>query len=76
MRDSIEVFIYIKSSEHSERVMSLLNNLGGVAGIVQAKLNPHIKQLLNIRYQPKQISSSSVNGLVQQQGFASTLVGM
>ena len=77
MKQSIvEVFIYIKPKEKLEILASMANKLDQFSGVVNATVNPYVKQLLSVKYDPAHTNGKALLSAVRQQGSDGVLVGI
>lgn len=74
--NTVGVFIYIQSNGEPKRISSMLAKVGRIAGVVNARINPNVSQLLDVEYEPQHISTRSIIDAVQQSGCKGALVGM
>ena len=54
----------------------MMDIVGQIAGVVKAKMNQHVKQLLSVEYDPAHVSSQAILYAIKQNGSTATLIGM
>ena len=71
-----DVLVYILSENKQEIVSGLAKKVGQLSGVVKATISPKMNQLMEVKYDPKSISSSALLSAVRDTGHSATLVGM
>jgi hypothetical protein len=74
--NTVDVYIYVKSQDDSGSDDNMVNNVANVAGVVKAKINHHVKQLLAVEYNPDHVSSQEILASIKQRGVNAALIGM
>lgn len=72
----VDVYIYVQSKDKPEIISNLLIKLGKIAGVEKAVINPRIKQLLAVKYNPGHVSAYTILSTVKQDGYKVSLVGL
>lgn len=71
-----DVLVYIQSNKNPESISGVASKLNQLTGVIQATISPKVKQLLTVKYDPKEISSGTVLNTVRNDGHIAMLVGM
>ena len=74
--DTIDLYIYVPSKKNNESTADIANIANHITGVVKAKVNQRVKQLMEVEYNPTNISSQAILAAVRQRGSTATLVGM
>ena len=74
--NTVDVFIYVQAKEKPEIVSNVLAKIAEIAGVVKASINPRVKHLLAIEYNPEYVSGRAILNIVRQSGCTASLVGM
>jgi hypothetical protein len=74
--NTVDVYVYVKSQDNSEGYDNMVNNIANVAGVIKAKVNHHVKQLLAVEYNPDHVSSQEILASIKQRGVNVALIGM
>jgi len=72
----VDVFIYVKPQFNRRSISQLANNLMNTVGVQSAGINPYVKQLLAIKYNPETVSAHELLNKAKRNGVQASLVGM
>jgi len=75
-KNNVDVFIYVQSNNHFDMVSSLATKISRLNGVVKADINPRVKRLLSIKYEPETVSAGAIVSAVKNDGHSASLVGM
>ena len=75
-KDSVDVYIYVPSKENNETTADIANIANHITGVIKAKVNQRVKQLMEVKYNPSDVSSQAILSAVRQRGNTATLIGM
>lgn len=73
---TVDVMIYIKRGTDYDQVDSVAKRLARTPGIIMTHVNPRIKRLINVTYDPDLLSSRMILQGVKQNTSMASLVGM
>lgn len=73
---SIDVYIYITSKEWFKFESEITGQLSQLAGVTNVSVNPKIRDLLMVRYEPDNISALKILSAFRKNGHSGSLVGM
>ena len=74
--DTVDLYIYVPSRENEKSTADIANIANHITGVVNAKVNRNVKQLMAVEYEPAHVSSQSILATVRQDGNTAALVGM
>lgn len=74
--NSVNVFIYIQSRIDPNIVSEMATKIGQITGVNKANVNPKLKRLLAVEYNPQSISADALLDVVEKNGYHGALVGM
>lgn len=74
--NTVDVYIYVPSRENNEATADIANIANHITGVVKAKVNQRVKQLMEVEYNPEHTSGQSILAAVRQRGNVASLVGM
>jgi len=73
---TVDIMIYIKPSADQGQVASVVKRLAHTPGVIMSRVNSKIKRLINVTYDPDQLSSRAILQGVKQNISEASLVGM
>lgn len=73
--NNIDIFIYVQSAK-AERSAAMIDAIMEINGIVSANVNQFVKRLVNVSYDPKEISSGAIVKAAKTKGERVALVSM
>lgn len=74
--NTVDLYIYVPSRENNETTADIANIANHISGVVRAKVNQRVKQLMEVEYNPAYASSQSILAAVRQNGNTAALIGM
>jgi hypothetical protein len=74
--NTIDLLVYVGREQQAERLGVLARKLVQLGGVIKANVNPYVRGLLDVEYDPMQLSGSELVNYVKQDGCAAVLVGM
>lgn len=74
--NTVDLYIYVPSKENKETTADIANIANHITGVVKAKVNQRVKQLMEVEYNPADVSSQAILSAVRQKGNTATLIGM
>ena len=74
--NTVDLYIYVPSRENNEATADIANIANHITGVVKAKVNQRVKQLMEVEYNPGDISSQAILSAVRQRGNTASLIGM
>ena len=74
--NNVDVLIYVQSIDKPDVINSTVTKIAELSGVVKANINPKIKQLLAVEYNPNHISGSTILNIVRSNGCNASLVGL
>jgi len=74
--NTVDVYFYVNNKQQPELINTIANSISGIAGVKKAEVNPRIRQLLAVEYDPGQITGSSLVNYMKQSGYQAAMVGM
>jgi len=72
----VDVLIYIHKGADAGLVASVARQLARMSGVIMASVNPRVKRLISVKYDPDQLSGASVLQDIQKNGCTASLIGM
>jgi hypothetical protein len=73
---TIDVYIYIPAKGKDNGVSTVIDAVGKISGVVQARLNQHVKRLVSVKYDPAHVSGQVILDAVKHKGNLASLIGM
>ena len=73
---TVDVYVYLVSMSNPALISGLINKVSQLAGVVKANINPKIKSVLAVEYDPKHISGSTILKFINQNGHNGALIGL
>ena len=74
--NTVDVYIYVPSRDNNETTADITNIANHITGVIKAKVNQRVKQLMEVKYNPTDVSSQAILAAVRQRGNIASLVGM
>ena len=74
--NNVDVFIYVQSADNPDVVNSTVTKIAELSGVIKANINPKIKQILAVEYDPNHISGGAILNVVRNNGCTASLVGL
>jgi hypothetical protein len=74
--NTANIMMYIHHALSRQSGDELISKLGGIRGVSRAWVSPHVPGLVLVDYDPKQIDTQTILGVVEHRGFDARLVGM
>jgi hypothetical protein len=74
--NTVDVLIYVQAKVNPDIVTNMVKRISEVAGVVKASINPKVKHLLAVEYDPCNITGRAILNIARQDGVNATLVGM
>lgn len=73
---AIDVLVYIQRGEQSGMASNAVKQLSHMPGVIGTRVNPNIKRLVSVQYDPEQLSGSAILHGIQKNGCIASLIGM
>lgn len=74
--NKVDVLIYMQANNTPELVSSAVTKIGELAGVIKARINPKIKYVLDVQYNPNYVSGGTILNVARKSGCSATLVGL
>jgi len=74
--NTVDVLIYVQAKVKPDIITNVVNIIGSVAGVAKASINPKVKHLLSVEYDPAFTSGKAILNIARQNGCNAALVGM
>ena len=74
--NTVDLYLYLPSKGNYQTTADVANIANHITGVVKAKQNQRVKQLMEVEYNPDYVSSQSILASVRQAGNTASLVGM
>jgi len=74
--NTVDVFIYVQAKVKPDIITNALAKIASVAGVVKASVNPKVKHLLAVEYDPAYTSGKALLNIARENGCSAALVGM
>ena len=74
--NTVDLYLYLPSKGNYQTTADVANIANHITGVVKAKQNQRVKQLMEVEYNPDHVSSQSILASVRQAGNTASLVGM
>ena len=74
--NNVDVLIYVQSKDNPDIVNSTVTKIAELSGVIQANINPNIKQILAVEYDLNHISGSAILNVARSNGCTASLVGL
>ena len=74
--NTVDVFIYVQAKVKPDIISNVVGKIGSLAGVVKASINPKVKHLLAVEYDPAFTSGKAILNIARQNGCSAALVGM
>lgn len=74
--NTVDLYLYLPSKGNNKTTADVANIANHITGVVKAKQNQRVKQLMEVEYNPDHVSSQSILASVRQAGNTAALVGM
>ena len=74
--NTVDLYLYLPSRGNHKTTADVANIANHITGVIKAKQNQRVKQLMEVEYNPAHVSSQSILASVRQAGNTASLVGM
>jgi copper chaperone CopZ len=74
--NTVDVYFYVNNKQQPELLDTIANCIASVAGVKKAGINPRVKQLLAVEYDPSQVAGSELVKFMKKSGYSAAMVGM
>ncbi len=74
--NTTDVYIYVMSKGLQHISAELTEKLSRVAGVTSVNINSNLKKLLDVSYNPQDLSALKLLKIIKQHGHKASLVGM
>ena len=74
--NTVDLYLYLPSKGNHKTTTDVANIANHIPGVVKAKVNQRVKQLMEVKYNPASISSQAILSAVRQNGSTASLIGM
>lgn len=68
--------IYLQAKVKPEIVANVASNIGKLSGVMKTSINPRVKHLLAVEYDPNRVSGGAILKTARESGCSASLVGM
>jgi len=75
-KNNVDILIYMQAKVKPEIVSSVVARIGELAGVAKTSINPKVKHLLAVEYDPDHVSGGTILNVVRESGCTASLVGM
>jgi hypothetical protein len=73
---TVDVYFYVSNKQQPELMDTIVNSIARLSGVKKAGINPHVKQLLAVEYDPSQVAGSALVKYMKKSGYSAAMVGM
>ena len=73
---AVDIMIYIRPGSDTGLITNTIKQVTRMTGVIAAKTNPRVKNLISIKYNPEQLSGTAIVNGVRRDGYTASLIGM